>query len=273
MKEFIKDFPDIAKCIHIADDEPELEEVVTRYVAEHIEFLQEQEERYKQCETCDDVNFVKCEKVLFEPIIMWGRVYPSWNYCPKVKTIKELQKYNLVNVWDEYPLMDLANFQMRGGKNEHLKEIVDAFAKGHEKRFYFIQGEPGAGKTHFVVGLTKMLLRYKRPVAFIPLYDFFSAKPEDDEDTTYNDLVERLKEVDNLILDDLGAEQDSKWLKEKLFAVIDARIRKNKATVVVSNLSEETIKKRYGDRFLSRLNLFKKYTVERYDLRGEVEML
>ena len=77
--------------------------------------------------------------------------------------------------------------------------------------------------------------------------------------------IDELAENYNLlIIDDLGAERQSEFMKEQIFNVIDSRYRSGKPMIVTTNLTAEQLKKpedvasgRIYDRILERCHPLK----------------
>lgn len=66
-------------------------------------------------------------------------------------------------------------------------------------------------------------------------------------------LFHRAKADDLVILDDIGAEKASEWTEDRLYAVVDARYRMERATIFTTNCSEkELLANGYG-RIVSRI--------------------
>jgi DNA replication protein DnaC len=66
-------------------------------------------------------------------------------------------------------------------------------------------------------------------------------------------LFHRAKVDDLVILDDIGAEKASEWTEDRLFAVVDARWRMERATIFTTNCKEkQLIANGYG-RIVSRI--------------------
>ena len=70
---------------------------------------------------------------------------------------------------------------------------------------------------------------------------------------SYSDLFERLATVDLLHLDDLGAEKQTEWVIEQLYAVVNERYERQRALIVTSNVEPDDLEKQLGPRVVSRL--------------------
>jgi DNA replication protein DnaC len=110
---------------------------------------------------------------------------------------------------------------------------------------FYITGEPGTGKTVLaaLMLLKKMRENYitqaHRAYMFINVpellleirscYDVDSERKE-------ADLLKSYKQIDYLVLDDLGAEKASAWALQTFYLLINYRYEHQKITIVTSNL-------------------------------------
>ena len=56
-----------------------------------------------------------------------------------------------------------------------------------------------------------------------------------------------------LILDDLGAEKPSDWVKEQLYVIINRRYENMLPTIITTNCTMNELKDRIGERTASRI--------------------
>jgi DNA replication protein DnaC len=99
-------------------------------------------------------------------------------------------------------------------------------------------------------------ISHKSPVQFISVIDLMNqlkACFNDPDSGVQYKIMERLQEVDLLILDDMGAEKSSDWVCEKLFEIIDYRYNQNSPLLVTTNNIPEELKKQIGARNFDRL--------------------
>lgn len=134
-------------------------------------------------------------------------------------------------------------------------------------------GEPGNGKTFYASCIANALIDQGIPamITTVPALiaamaaDFEARKPE---------ILQRIKEVDLLVLDDVGVERKTGYTSEKLFEIIDARYRAGKPLIVTTNVSLHDIQnpatleyKRVFDRILE---LCQPVPVRGRSRRGEI---
>lgn len=135
-----------------------------------------------------------------------------------------------------------------------------------EAESWLLWGLYGRGKTGAAVGYARQWVfsedEYERPRHLI-----FRATPDllgqlratynrkTDETNDEEALITQCIDADILILDDIGAEQvnNTGWLEDRLYRIINGRHGENKATIATSNLSPEDLGKRIGERNLWRL--------------------
>ena len=124
------------------------------------------------------------------------------------------------------------------------------------RRSVVLYGKYGTGKSHLACALLMNLLdrgEACRFVAVADLMDDLKARfgGEGEQSEAYFDRISR-EHV--LVLDDVGAEQNTAWTCERIASLIDKRYRSGAATIVTTNLTHREIAERYGRRLADRLN-------------------
>ena len=120
-----------------------------------------------------------------------------------------------------------------------------------EGKGLFMQGSPGAGKTHLAVAILKAALVKGHSGYFGPMYEIIERAKR--SYSTDEEVAERLASVDLLVVDDLGQERLTDWRRELTFTIFSRRYNESKAIIVTTNLPGAVISKRYSDSFFSRL--------------------
>lgn len=99
-------------------------------------------------------------------------------------------------------------------------------------------GTNGCGKTHLAAAVANVLLDHDRTVLFstVPdLLDHLRAAYAPTSEVTYDSLYTLTREVDILVLDDLGAQQTTPWAEEKLFQLMNHRYVCQASTIITTN--------------------------------------
>jgi DNA replication protein DnaC len=128
-----------------------------------------------------------------------------------------------------------------------------AFAEAPED-WLLLLGRNGSGKTHLASAIANRLrARGERPVFFVvaDLLDYLRHLMSDESNTTFLDGFNQLKNASVLILDDLGAQSDVAWVRDRLFQLINHRYAARLPTVFTVSAGEIG---RLEERVLARLN-------------------
>jgi DNA replication protein DnaC len=123
-----------------------------------------------------------------------------------------------------------------------------------------LMGGYGAGKTHLAAAIANQRLTAGSPVFFsiVPdLLDHLRAAFGPTSEMPYDEMFDKVREAELLVLDDLGAENSTAWATEKLFQLVNYRYNFRMPTVITTNnrlLShmDERIRSRLSDLSLVR---------------------
>lgn len=129
------------------------------------------------------------------------------------------------------------------GDNELTLEYIDAFVdRGIEinKNWLYIQGPVGSGKTFLSVIVAQLALLKSIPVYFITVADLLDKlRPKDIKEEKEANIMDIVMNCPLLILDDIGQEKSSEWVRERLFIIINNRYNEGLKTIFTSNRSIE----------------------------------
>ena len=121
-------------------------------------------------------------------------------------------------------------------------------------RGLWLQGDVGTGKTTLAMLVSGAALDSGRSVAIYSLPRLLNLLRESmDSDGGMLDFMDRLTAVDLLHLDDLGAENQTDWVLEQLYSIVNARYEAERAIVATTNLMPDELSERLGARTVSRL--------------------
>ena len=149
--------------------------------------------------------------------------------------------------------------QYRGRVYEVAKQYAEDFTtQTHAGLIFF--GKAGAGKTHLAVAIARYVIEQKRIAARVArtvelLADIRRTFSEHDGYRAENEteLIQKLTHVPLLVLDDLGAEKVSDWVREVLYRIIDERWLEQKPMIVTTNFNLKELEERIGERIVSRI--------------------
>lgn len=116
-------------------------------------------------------------------------------------------------------------------------------------------GSYGTGKTHLAIATAKAVLETYRKRVWIDTFAGMlqELKSAYSQPTEFTKAMNKYKEVELLVIDDLGKENLTAWGSETLFSVIDSRYRDMKSLIVTTNLLPNDLSKHIDGAILSRL--------------------
>lgn len=206
--------------------------------------------KYK-CEKCLDTGYIDREKCS----------------CFKQKLIK--MRYNMSNIGSNLHDFDEFSFDYYSDKiipglevseKENMKYIYQKtyeFTENDGEKSLFFYGGCGLGKTFLSSCAAKKMMDEGKTVIYSTSTNIFSEYEDykfgKKDINEYNKLREMLYNADLLIIDDLGVEVSNPMSMQFFFDLTEKRISENKRMIINTNLSLDGIKKRYTERFISRL--------------------
>lgn len=97
-------------------------------------------------------------------------------------------------------------------------------------------GPVGTGKTYLASCIGNAVMDMARPVLCTSITMLLKRHQANTSPDFEDDLLRKIRMVDLLILDDLGAERDTPYATEFVYSIIDARYRAKKPMIVTTNL-------------------------------------
>ncbi len=124
------------------------------------------------------------------------------------------------------------------------KKYADNFQEYYERGIgLYIEGTNGTGKTHLAAAISLQLISNGIPVVCktsIELFDDIK-KAFDAEKTNEFEVLNIYKQVDLLIIDDLGKEQCTDWSMSTLYSILNDRYEDMKPTIITTNYNEDSL--------------------------------
>lgn len=138
---------------------------------------------------------------------------------------------------------------------EMAKKYADRFQDMYKKnQGLLLYGPVGTGKSFTAACIGNYLLDNAKPVIMTSFVKILQDIWENDREAEY---ITILNSASLLIVDDLGTERERDYALEKVYNIIDSRVRANKPMIITSNLElndmmecEDIRKKRIYDRIL-----------------------
>lgn len=221
--------------------------------------------------TCDGCGKEVKQKELVIPIGPYKGKKTQANYgckCADINLAKKsielksnLRNKKMKRFFDKNSLVNkslqkatLENYEPTTRELEKAKQQVAAYINDFDgTRNLLLHGTYGTGKSHLSISVTKKLMKKGHNCLFLSLPKLLTKIRDtyNNANVTEDRLLEHIQRVDLLVLDDLGAEQQTEWATTKLFEVMDSRAEKS--TIYTTNLSSKDLREQMNERNFSRL--------------------
>ena len=168
--------------------------------------------------------------------------------------IPENYKYNIALTPQ---IKDIDAFETLNGFKENILQEVEGGSN-----LYIWGKSTGCGKTSWAC---KIMSHYFRKIAFssgleneglyiyLPVFLDDLRNAFDEKDLEFEVELEMVKRCKLLIIDDIGSEKLTEWVRERIVSIIHTRVSNGLSTIYTSNLSPEELKEEMGDRISSRI--------------------
>jgi DNA replication protein DnaC len=181
------------------------------------------------------------------------------------KRIEKINDIKECGLGKRFKNKNFANFDEN--KNPKAYKICFEYARNIEDRLrdgrgLFLSGNVGVGKTHLIAGIvdltarlieSKILRQHSKIIVYATAIDLLAELKKSYMNEETEDIIKSYEEAELLIIDDLGVEKGSDWVNEVFFKIIDHRYTEMKPTIFASNLRNDEIKAKLGERIMSRI--------------------
>jgi len=175
---------------------------------------------------------------------------------------------------------DVGTTQQQINSLKNAKMLAQAFVRdypGAAEKGLLLMGPSGVGKTHLAVAALKDLIRRGHAGLFCDYRELLKeiqASYNPASESTEMAILEPIRTVEILVLDDLGASKPSDWVRDIVGIVLNARYNERRTTIITTNyidnpaaageptrlggklimpIREDSLEQRIGSRMRSRL--------------------
>ena len=141
------------------------------------------------------------------------------------------------------------NYDLNTESRKKILDIIKQFTKNYGKnnvKGLYIFGTFSVGKTYSLMLTAKALSAYGIDHIFAYFPDLVIELKASMENGKYDQIIELLKETDVLLLDDLGAENMTPWLRDEVLGpIVNYRMNLKKPMFISSNIAPGDLAKHF----------------------------
>ena len=124
---------------------------------------------------------------------------------------------------------------------KYFKEFMDKYQKKENPKGLYLTGSFGSGKTYLIAALLNELAKKEIHCALV-YYPEFLRSLKSSFQTDYSEKFDFIKTSPVLLLDDIGAENESNWSRDEVLGpILQYRMQNHLPTFFTSNLTLEEL--------------------------------
>lgn len=172
---------------------------------------------------------------------------------------QHLKSYRINDLSDETKKVLISDVNIDEESNAKYLKAISAIAEWLDKpsdKGFYLYGEVGVGKTYLAACIANQFAMDGKSVAFIHMPSFLVKLKEAFYDDREQERLKNIaKNVNLLVMDDIGAETVTSWYRDEvLLPILNERMDQKRCTVFTSNLSLKILEANF-----------------RYNQKGEVD--
>lgn len=222
----------------------------------HTSGLENSALEFKNCSSCKGLGFCKNELCGYInlPFVDGEDITFNYKACRfKQKEINNNKYKENLNLFDmpkslkDAKIKDI--YTDDASRTEAIKYVIN-FLKNYKKediKGLYLHGNFGCGKTYLISALFNELAKKGEKSAIIYFPEFLrtlkaSFQKSEEQDVTFSEKYEYIKNIPYLLIDDIGAENVSSWGRDEILGtLLQYRMNENLSTFFTSNLTMEEL--------------------------------
>ncbi|GGI40307.1 primosomal protein DnaI [Mammaliicoccus stepanovicii] len=262
-------------------------ELTNSIIETDLDQLQAYKDQSKCCEKCESyqkcINFVKGH--VPELYVQNEHIKTRYLPCPnKIEYDANKFESNLVTSFQmpeetlKATIKDIyVDNEARMVIIKKAMEICNKIVAGEETKGLYIHGPFGTGKSYILGAISNQLKMKKQPSMIIYLPEFIRVLKNGFKDGSFSDRFESAREAKVLMLDDIGAEELTPWVRDEILGpLLHYRMVHKMPTFFSSNFNFEELefhlsKTRQGAEITKASRIMEriKTITEAYELEGK----
>lgn len=164
----------------------------------------------------------------FQPNLIISNGLIDVAYSKTAKTLakeaaEKNAKMDLIDLPASLKSASLIDYDRTNERADALTKAVATTVAVKEKqptKGLYLSGDFGVGKTYLLAGVATELTKLNQNVILVHMPTFIADLAKSFKENTTSSMIDKMKEVDVLMLDDIGAENLSQWSRDDVLGVI-----------------------------------------------------
>jgi len=150
------------------------------------------------------------------------------------------------------------DFRAQTNELKQVCRTAESYAEGFDRSVHdgiMMRGRTGCGKTHLAVAILCEVIRRGHTGRFWNFQELLARLRESYNNAnseTEGEILDSIANADLVVLDDLGSENTTDWVRDRLYLIVNRRYESEKPMVITTNCSESELDQRIGQRTASR---------------------
>ncbi|MFP4287062.1 MAG: primosomal protein DnaI [Candidatus Izemoplasmataceae bacterium] len=229
-------------------------DIPNQTIVNHLNDLMVFKQENPRCFECQGLDFCTQDTLGHQPVLAYenGEImlyYKECNFLINAKRKdKEKSLFNAMYMPDMVHHASLADFHLNSENRKQvyqkLMQIISKVKLNQDTKGLYIHGNYQIGKTYTLAALANQLSQLSKKVVLAYYPDLVREIKSSIAKGNLESIIQSLKECDVLMLDDIGGESPSSWIRDEVLGpILQHRLLDKKLTFFSSNVSMKELPK------------------------------
>ncbi len=197
----------------------------------------------KNCSKCKSIDKCKNEVLghVYYPDVVKDYLEFSYKPCKYFKddSIKNSTKFFLTpKILQKATLSDLINEKERSNILKYIKDFLKKKVSGESVKGLYLSGSFGSGKSYILSALLNELSNKGFQTVNVYYPSLLQMLKASFNDSSYDDILNEIMDAEILLLDDIGAENNTPWSRDEVLGtILQYRMDNDLTTFFTSNFT------------------------------------
>lgn len=226
-------------------------------IKRNLNTLHEYKTQSKHCSDCPSLE--ACQNILkgYYPVLQvdQGRIHLAYVKCNQLLMHEQNRRQNelIKSLYVPEDILQATyddidpDVENRGQAISEIARFIDELEHGIPEKGIYFTGPFGVGKTFMLGALANKLKEYNRSTLIVYVPEFVQEIRSSIQDRSVNEKIAIFKEVDVLMLDDIGAEPVSAWFRDEILgSILQYRMMRKLPVFFTSNYTMDQLEQQFS---------------------------